>query len=457
MIRRNIRPFRMLLFLLGLCIVWACVKDSNFNAPQKACEEALQANISFDEIKAMYTDGVIQIHNDLVMEGVVISSDLASNFFGTLHFQDRAKDPSSGLQIEIDLRDSHLFYEKGSKVLIRLKGLYLGSSKGVLKLGGVFSSFGNLSVGRLPAAVVAQHIIKACDEPGGITPMEITMGQLSDKHINTLVSIKDVQIISEELGLPFADKEEETLRTLTNCKGDELSLKNSGYANFQANLLPEGRGSIVGVILKEHKDFLLAIRNTDDIVFTEERCEKLQDEFTYNLIFISELADPHNNTEARFVELYNAGSEPFSLKGWKLNRYTNANTEISATINLTDYSIGAKSTFLISPNTAEFLTVYGFSPDFSGAANGPADSNGDDNLELVDPFGVVIDRFGVVGEDGSGTSHEFEDGRALRKENINAGNAEYTFSEWTIYNDTGASGTINLPQNAPEDYSPGIR
>ncbi|SHI68739.1 Lamin Tail Domain [Arenibacter nanhaiticus] len=455
--RRNIIPFRMLLFLFGLCVLWACVKDSNFKTPQKACEAVLQANTSFDELKAMYTDGVIQIQDDLVIEGFVNSSDLASNFFGTLHFQDTAEDPSSGMQIEIDLRDSHLFYAEGGKILIRLKGLYLGSSKGVLKLGGVFSSFGNLSVGRLPAAIVAQHVLTSCDESGGIVPKEVTMGQLSDTHVNTLVTIKDVQIISEELGLTFADKEEETLRTLTHCDGDKLSLKNSGYANFQANLLPEGRGSIVGVLLKEHKEFLLVIRNADDIDFIEKRCEKIPDEFTSNLVFISELADPNNNTEARFVELYNAGSEPLSLKGWKLLRYTNANSEISATINLTDYSIGAKSTFLISPNAAEFLTVYGFSPDFSGAANGPADSNGDDNLELVDPFGTVIDRFGVVGEDGSGTNHEFEDGRALRNENINSGNTLFTFSEWTIYNDTGAAGTINLPQNAPADFSPGIR
>ena len=43
--------------------------------------------------------------------------------------------------------------------------------------------------------------------------------------------------------------------------------------------------------------------------------------------------------------------------------------------------------------------------------NSAANSNGDDNIALVDPFGNLIDLFGVIGEDGSGTSHEFEDGR----------------------------------------------
>lgn len=61
------------------------------------------------------------------------------------------------------------------------------------------------------------------------------------------------------------------------------------------------------------------------------------------------------------------------------------------------------------------------------------------------------------GEDGSGTNHEFEDGRALRNFSVIEGNAIYTFSEWTVFNDSGDSGTVNSPQNAPEDFTPGER
>ena len=75
----------------------------------------------------------------------------------------------------------------------------------------------------------------------------------------------------------------------------------------------------------------------------------------------------------------------------------------------------------------------------------------------MDPFGKVIDVFGIIGEDVSGTNHEFEDGRALRKTEIIQGNPVYTFEEWTIYNDSGEAGTINQPQKAPENFSPGIK
>ncbi|MEO0903106.1 MAG: lamin tail domain-containing protein, partial [Bacteroidota bacterium] len=149
--------------------------------------------------------------------------------------------------------------------------------------------------------------------------------------------------------------------------------------------------------------------------------------------------------------------EPLDLNLWTLKRYTNDNTEVSSSIDLSGTIIEGESTLVISPNSEEFELVYAFAPDIGVSTNSPADSNGDDNLELVDPFGTVIDIFGIIGEDGSGTNHEFEDGRASRNLNVTQGNPSYTFSEWTIFNDTGEAGTIQQSQNAPEDFSPGQR
>ena len=112
---------------------------------------------------------------------------------------------------------------------------------------------------------------------------------------------------------------------------------------------------------------------------------------------------------------------------------------------------------VISPNATEFEIVYGFRADISVGTNTPADSNGDDNLQLIDPFKNVIDTFGRIGEDGSGTDHEFEDGRAVRLPEVLTANPNFNAAEWQIFNDTGDSGTINQPQIAPSDFSPGIR
>ncbi|MBC30137.1 MAG: nuclease [Muricauda sp.] len=435
----------------------SCVKNQDFESITDACEENLVANATFADVKALYQGELLQIQEDWVIQGYVISSDRAGNFFSVLHFQDAPAEPIEGFQIAIDLFESHLLFEPGSKVLIKTKGLYLGQSKGIFRLGGTFAAFGATNVGRLPALKIPEHIFRSCDQVAAITPRKVRLDELDNTLTNTLVTIDSLEFVEHELGLPFAEPREETERTLKDCEGNELVLVNSGFADFQGELLPGGNGSVIGVLLRENDDFQLVIRDLDDVSFSNERCEEPVTEFTSNQIFFSELADPNNNAGARFVELYNAGNQPLDLNGWSIHRYTNANTEVSSTLDLSGFTIGALGTFVISPNAATFEAVYGFAPDMGVSTNSPADSNGDDNLVLVDPFGSVIDVFGVIGEDGSGTDHEFEDGRALRKVGVSQANPIYTFSEWTVYNDTGAAGTINQPQNAPEDFSPGQR
>jgi len=447
----------IIIALSTLLLLVTCVKNRDFDAPKSSCAENLVANTTYAEVKNLYVDGTIQIQEDLIIEGSVVSSDRAGNFFSVLHFQDKPSNPEGGFQIEIDLRDSHLFYPVGSKIFIRLKGLYLGQSKDVFKIGGTFTSFGNISVGRLPSAVVGNHIFISCDGASTIEPKNLGIYDLEERFTNTLVRLQDIQILEEEIGLPFAREREETERTMVDCSGNEIILLNSGFSDFQSEVLSDGRGSITGVLLREKNNYRLAIRDLEDLNLDKGRCDESIDEFTSENVFISELADPENNTGARFVELFNSSSDAINLNGWKFLRYTNDNVEIGSTIDLSEYEILAESTLVIAANAEEFNAVYGLVPDVDTGNNSPADSNGDDNFQLVDPFGKVIDAFGVVGEDGSGTNHEFEDGRAVRNPAISIGNALYDFTEWTIFNDSGGSGTIEQPQNAPDDFDPGER
>lgn len=453
-----LRNMKKVLILIGtvflLVATKSCVTDNSFENPLN-CSENLESNTSYSDVKALYSDQLVQIQEDLIIEGYISSSDRAGNFFSVLHFQDRPNNPTEGFQIEVDLRESHLFFAEGTQIFIKLKGLYLDQSNGVFRIGGTFSAFGTTTVGRLPALQIPEHIFLSCAPLSSIEPSVTTISNLNDDMVNTLVQINDLQFVDEELGNSFADLREETERLLEDCSASELVLLNSGFSDFQPNLLPEGNGALVGVLLKDRTNFVLAVRDLEDINFTNERCADLQ--VTSTSVFITELADPNNNTGARFVELFNSSNEVLDLNGWVLRRYTNANVEISSTIDLTGLVLAGQSTLVISPNAQEFQEVYGFAPDLGVATNSPADSNGDDNLELVDPFGLVIDVFGVIGEDGSGTNHEFEDGKAVRNMDVFSANATYTFSEWLIFNDTGDAGTTNLPQSAPEDFNPGVR
>lgn len=184
---------------------------------------------------------------------------------------------------------------------------------------------------------------------------------------------------------------------------------------------------------------------------------------SFGQVFITEIADPNNNSEARFIELYNAGPTDVDFtegNGWQIDKYLNASGTVSATLDLTGtipaggfYVIGYDNT----PGT--FNTVYGFAADQLDAVNnGVVGSNGDDDLALVDGTDTIIDFFGVPATDNTGTCAEYEDGRAERSPAVTMGNATFDESEWNIWADSAVSGCTNhtlQTQDAPASFDPG--
>ncbi|TVZ08513.1 lamin tail-like protein [Cellulophaga sp. RHA_52] len=440
---------------ISFFLIISCVKDKDFDISKTKCSE-LVYNLSLINLNTITEGDITQVQEDIIIEGYIVSSDIENNFFGTIHIQDKAIEPTTGISFLVDLRDYYLQYKLGEKVAIKLKGLYIAKKNNAFVIGGVFTSFGNQSVGRLPSLQVQEHMYAICTNQTA-KATKTTIEDLSFSMINTLVELDNLEFIEEELSKTFANEKEETERVLKDCLGNQIKLVNSGYADFATNVLPNKNGNVTAVLIEDKNELKLKIRTIADLSFNNNRCPPIVTEFTSTAIFFSEIADPNNNTGARFIELYNSSNESLDLNNWKINRYTNASTDISSSLDLTGYSINAKSTLVISPNKDEFITVYGFEPDISIGKNSVADSNGDDNLVLKDPFGTTIDIFGVIGEDGTNTNHEFEDGKAQRKKTISMGSSTYMFNQWLIFNDTGSSNTTNTPQNAPDDFSPKVR
>jgi hypothetical protein len=170
-------------------------------------------------------------------------------------------------------------------------------------------------------------------------------------------------------------------------------------------------------------------------------------------IFITELADPNNEAGARFVELFNNSDSEVNLgSGWQLCRYTNDNADPQTPVDLTG-KIPAHGFYIVCADGSTFETTFGFTADQDIGTGGPADSNGDDNIFLIDPDGNTVDFFGRAGEDGSGTDHEFEDGRAERKSTVTTGNPTFDPAEWDIDNDSGGG---DGPIDAPDGFDPNV-
>lgn len=178
---------------------------------------------------------------------------------------------------------------------------------------------------------------------------------------------------------------------------------------------------------------------------------------SFSQIIITEIADPNNNSSARFIEIANIGQDDFDLTGYELIRWTNANSDptASATKALDQYmdnGILQAGAIIVLANNNKFNDVYGFAPTAVIGTGGVADSNGDDNIAIRDSSGNIYDLYGVPGVDGSGKPHEFEDGRAERKGSVTGPESTWDSSQWNIDNDGGAGdGALD----APGGYDPG--
>jgi len=181
---------------------------------------------------------------------------------------------------------------------------------------------------------------------------------------------------------------------------------------------------------------------------------------SFGQVIITELADPDNNDGARYVEIYNASNASVDLTNWSLKRYTNGNSDLSTNVvDLSSIGSLASGAFaIIAANGTTFQTTYGVAADISAGTGGPADSNGDDQIVLFDAADAAVDIFGVPGEDGSGTCHEFEDGRAERKASATVAKTVWDEADWNVWADSTVSGCTshtNSPRSAPEDFDPG--
>ncbi|MBW2960293.1 DUF5689 domain-containing protein [Mesonia aestuariivivens] len=278
---KTIQKIKFLSFFLLGAIVTSCVQDDDFDTPEVVYEDA-NFNPSQDSVISIAS--VIEFYGgfepkqinagsdsdkNLYMEGYVVSSDETGNFYKTLIVQDKPENPTAGISISTDAGDLYTSYEPGRKVYLRVNGLYSGEYAGLPTVG----VQNNDEVGRI-STIEFENRMKRTGIKEEIIPTVIGINQTGSTPLNTLIKLEDVQFISSLEGESYAniDNTNTENRTIENCSGNEILLRNSGYSDFKNKLLPTGNGSIVAVLSAYNDDTQLFIRNTEDVIFEGERC-----------------------------------------------------------------------------------------------------------------------------------------------------------------------------------------
>ena len=295
---KTLKINKLLLLLIGLVVFTGCVGDDDFNTPNLSIVEPnildsekvqisavagelaqAQGGGSLDYTNQNVTYSYTFNDNNLFMEGYVISSDEGGNFFKEVIIQDKAENPTIGIKLLVDVTPLFVRYEAGRKVFIKLNGLSVGISNGVLTLGVLDGN----RIGRISPAVENEYILRSA-EKATIVPLPMEFSDFTNSKTNLFVALQDVQFNRNQvLGnnpLSYASEGFDQFdgeRTLETCaSGSSVIFSTSTFADFKGLTLPSGRGSINAILAKNFfgDAFNININSPEDINFdSTERCD----------------------------------------------------------------------------------------------------------------------------------------------------------------------------------------
>ncbi len=264
---------KILSFIAVLGIVFtfsSCVKQ-DFKEPTFNCDSLnVKATYTIHDLLALYTtDDTIRLADSVIIEGTVISTDQYGNFYKELVIQDS----TAAICLQIDASYMYTMFPLGQKIYVKCGNLLLGNSAGVIKLGSTYTEYGIVHFGRIQGkSVVEEHLINSCENKP-VEPQLVNLGQIDDGLVYKLVKIENVQFKATELHTTYADVPNLTAidHHIVDADNHSLIVRTSGYANFAKDSLPNGNGTIVGVLGKYNGTYQLYPRNSTDVDFGNAR------------------------------------------------------------------------------------------------------------------------------------------------------------------------------------------
>lgn len=256
------------LFVLALTFN-ACFDDGDYKIPLVEIQDPnLKVTNTVQSVLDMYSKSVVDFNtlgSNLVIEGYVVSSDESGNIYKTINIQDKPENPTAAVKLAVDATDLYTFYEVGRKVYVKLNGLALHNSNGVLEIGQLKGT----SVERIASTEYKKHIIRS-SKVAEIKPLVIkSIKDITDANVSMLIQLDSMHSVNKDITYANIDNTYSVNRKLENCNQEEIMMRNSGFASFKAHQIPNKAGNIVAVLGKYQKNYQLFIRDTNDVNFKE--------------------------------------------------------------------------------------------------------------------------------------------------------------------------------------------
>jgi hypothetical protein len=148
---------------------------------------------------------------------------------------------------------------------------------------------------------------------------------------------------------------------------------------------------------------------------------------------IVEIVDHATSPELKYVEIYNPWPSEIGLRGLTFARYSNGTLQLQDAYSMPELRLGSGDTLVLCNRIGadDFEATFGYPPAVTPAA---VNGNGNDTYVLL--FGTeVVDIFGQIGVDGTGTPWEYTDRVVKRNAWVTAATPVFDVSEWTFSTD----------------------
>ena len=262
---------RKLLNVFFFLFLVSCVQDEDFSVPPLECNDPnLTQTISAEDLFKWSNTSPKKYENDDIIVGYVVSSDEGGNIYKNISFVDSN---GKGFNMAVDKYDTYTYYEPGRKVYINLQNLYAQIDFGGLEIGELYN---NTQIGRVPELLIEDYISRSCEVVDEETIVKkISLADISDDLLFSLIELENVQFKDSEVGENFYSSSNElggaTNRYIVDDKGYEIIVRTSSFADFANNPLPEGNGTIRGILTRYNDDFQLFMRSEDDVNMSSAR------------------------------------------------------------------------------------------------------------------------------------------------------------------------------------------
>lgn len=279
---------------IGVGMFASCQDD--MDTPNLVIPEAtLQANTTIAELKdAMWKTDTnyatlcpekdAETHEHYIIKGRVISSDASGNIYKAMYIQDE----TAAITLSINRNSLYTIYRLGQEVVLDVTGLYIGKYAGLEQIGGYGEYNGTPQVSFASYPAFEEHV-----QLNGLPSEDcatITYGSArpADSMYCTVMTIEDVnnattdaevRALQSQLvelrNVHFEDAGNNTFssyqatesRNLMDEKGNTIVVRTSGYSNFYSRTLPEGIGSVRGMLSYFNGTWQLILRSYGDVLF----------------------------------------------------------------------------------------------------------------------------------------------------------------------------------------------